>query len=208
MPSTVGILSAAGFLKNPVEALSLGYRVNYIVNPSFEVDASNWVTLAGATLTRVTSESIFGSAALQVDSVGGGGIQTANRVPFLAGQGDYQISAYVKLEEGATEANYFLRYLQYETLEASGTVAAANVGIQSLTVTGNWVRLSGVMPRSATANYFHLRVVTGSTTPGETYYIDSVMVEKSSTLKPYFDGSQGGFWTGTPHGSYSGANPY
>ena len=208
MPSTSGIVSAAGFLKNPAEPKSLGYRVNYISNPSFEVDLSGWITLAGATLTRVTSESFSGGASLQVDSVSGGGIQTEERVPFLGGQGDYYISAYVKLAEGATEANYFLRYLQYETLEAASTVAAANVGIQSLSVTGNWVRLSALMPRNAFANFFHLRVLTGSTTSGDSYFIDSVLVEASSTLKSYFDGSSNGFWTGTPHDSYSGGSPY
>jgi hypothetical protein len=53
-----------------------------------------------------------------------------------------------------------------------------------------------------------IRVVTGSTTAGEIFYVDSVMLEKSTTLKSYFDGGSGGFWSGAANASFSGATPY
>jgi hypothetical protein len=208
MPSTSGIISSAGSLKNPVEAASLGYRVNYISNPSFEVNISGWTSVAGASLQRATSDFNFGSASLQVTNASGSAVQTQDRILFLGGPGDYYISAYVKLAEGNTTANYFLRYLQYETNDSVSTVAAANVGIQSLSYTGQWVRLSALMPKTTNANYVNIRVVTSSTTSGDVFFVDNVMMEKSSTLKPYFDGSYNGFWTGEAHNSFSGGSPY
>jgi hypothetical protein len=208
MPSTVGILSGAGSLKNPAEAIALGYRINYISNPSFEVDASGWGSVGGATLTRVTSESNTGSAALQVTNTSASGFQTTSRIPFLGGQGTYVVSAYIKLGTGATTSNYFLRHLQYESLAASGTVSSGNVGTTSLSDNGNWTRISGTFTRNSVADYFIIRVSTSSTTSGDIYYVDSIMVEKANSVGSYFDGSSGGFWTGASHGSFSGGTPY
>jgi hypothetical protein len=110
------------------------------------------------------------------------------------------------VETGATTANYFIRQLQYENIGGS-TVAAGNIGIQSLSVTGSWVRLTGTISKAATANYLTIRVVTASTTSGDIFYVDDVMVEKGDTAGTYFDGSTG-FWAGTAHDSFSGSTPY
>jgi hypothetical protein len=208
MPSTSGIVSAAGFLKNPAESRALGYRVNYITNPSFEVNTSDWVSLSGSTISRVTSEFNTGSACLQIANESTSGAQVEQRIPFLDGQGVYYFSAYVKLDSGATTANYYLRHIQYESLVSSTTVASGNIGTQSLSPGDGWVRLSGAVTRNPVANYFLFRVVTASTTNTDVFFVDSVMVEKSDSLGSYFDGSEGGFWTGTPHESFSGASPY
>lgn len=207
MPSTVGILSGAGSLKNPAEAISLGYRINYIPNPSFEVDTSGWTSIAGASFSRVTDQSNTGSASIRIVNTSTSAIQS-DLLPFLGGQGVYTISAYIKLDTGATTSNYWLRHLQYESLTSSSTVGAGNIGVTSLSVTGNWVRLSGQFTRVAVADYFRIRVATGSTTSGDVFFADSIMVEKASSVGSYFDGSSGGFWTGSAHGSFSGATPY
>jgi hypothetical protein len=62
--------------------------------------------------------------------------------------------------------------------------------------------------KQGSANFMIIRVVTGSAVAGEIFYVDSVMLEKSTTLNSYFDGSSGGFWAGTAHASFSGATPY
>jgi hypothetical protein len=138
--------------------------------------------------------------------VSGSAAQYAN-LPLVAGSGFYTISVYVKLETGATTANYFIRQLQYENTGGGATVAAGNIGVQNLSVTGNWVRLTGTINKAATANYLNFRVVTASTTSGDIFYVDDVMVEKGNTAGTYFDGDTG-FWAGTPHDSFSGANPF
>jgi hypothetical protein len=211
MPSTIGIVSGAGSLKNPAEPVALGYRVNYITNPSFEVDTTNWVGTASATIARTTSESNTGSASLSVTNVSGSAAQFGNEgsmIPLIAGEGTYYISAYVKLASGNAPANYFLRFLQYAEQSSPSTLAAGNVGTQALEYTGNWVRLSGSFTKNAGANFAIIRVVTGSTTAGDIFYVDSVMLEKSTTLKSYFDGSSNGFWSGAANASFSGGSPY
>jgi len=211
MPLSLGIASAAGSLKNNAEPLALGYRVNWVTNPSFEIDTTNWFSIASATLSRVTTESRDGSASLQVVNASASAVQFGTTagpmIPLIAGQGEYTISAYVKLAAEATTANYFLRYLQYTNI-GGVQVGAANIGIQSLSVTGNWVRLTGTFTKAETANYLIIRVVTNSTTNGDTFFVDSVMVEKGSSAGTYFDGSTNGFWAGEPHASISGASPY
>jgi hypothetical protein len=211
MPLSLGIASGAGFLKNPAEPAALGYRVNYITNPSFEVDTTNWFGFGSATLSRTTGEFNTGSASLSITNSSGSGAQFGNNgtmIPLVGGEGTYYLSAYVKLGVGATEANYFMRALQYEAQDSSSTVAAATIGAQSLSYTGNWVRLSGSFTKNAGANFLIIRVATGSTISGEIFYVDSVMLEKSTTLKSYFDGGSGGFWAGSANASFSGATPY
>jgi hypothetical protein len=211
MPLSLGIASGAGFLKNPAEPAALGYRVNYITNPSFEVGTTGWLSVAGATLSRTTGEFNTGSASLSVTNSSGSAAQfgdTGTMIPLVAGEGTYYLSAYVKLASGNTSANYFLRVLQYENQDSAGTVTAANIGIQSLSYTGNWVRLSGSFTKNGSANFAIIRVVTGSAVAGEIFYVDSIMLEKSTTLNSYFDGSSGGFWAGTANASFSGATPY
>ncbi len=211
MPLTLGIAGAAGFLKNPSEPELLGYRVNYIINPSFEVADTYWGSVGGATLTRTTSEFNTGSACLSVTNVSGSAAQfgpSGARIPLVAGEGIYYLSAYVKLASGNSTSNYFFRVLQYESNTASGTVSAANVGLQTLSYTGGWVRLSAPVTKNPLANYIVIRVATSSTISGEIFYIDSVMLEKSNTLGSYFDGGSNGFWTGVPNDSFSGASPY
>jgi hypothetical protein len=211
MPLSLGIASGAGFLKNPAEPAALGYRVNYITNPSFEVDTTGWLATAGGTIARTTSEFNTGSASLAVTNSSGSSAQFGNSgtmIPLVAGEGTYYLSAYVKLASGNSPANYFIRQLQYEEQDSAGTVSATNIGIQSLSYTGNWVRLGASVTKQSSANFMIIRVVTGSTTSGEVFYVDSVMLEKSNSLGSYFDGSSGGFWSGAANASFSGATPY
>lgn len=211
MPLSLGIASGAGFLKNPAEPAALGYRVNYITNPSFEVDTTNWFGFGSATLARTTGQFNTGSASLSVTNASASGAQFGNNgtmIPLVAGEGTYYLSAYVKLGVGASEAAYSMRALQYEAQDSGSTLATATLGAQSLLYTGNWVRLSGSFVKNAGANFAIIRVSTGSTTAGEIFYVDSVMLEKSDTLKSYFDGGSGGFWSGSANASFSGATPY
>ena len=207
MPLSLGISSGAGFLKNPAEPAALGYRVNYVPNPSFEVNTAGWSSVASATLARTTGEFNTGSASLSVTNVSGSAAQYS-MIPLVAGPGIYYLSAHIKLAAGNSTANYFLRHLQYEETTSTSTVAAGNVALTSLSYTGNWVRIGAAITKNTAANFMTIRVVTSSTVSGEIFYVDSVMLEKSDTLKSYFDGGSGGFWSGSANASFSGATPY
>jgi hypothetical protein len=211
MPLTLGLSSGAGNLKNKAEAISLGYRVNYVSNPTFETNTTGWASVSGATLERVTDEYYTGSASLKVTNTTAnpaaqfGGTNTL--IPFLF-EGVYQISAYVKVGLGNAPANYFLRYLEYEFASGGSTIATGNVGVTQLSYTGDWVRISGSFTKNIIGNYLSVRVVGSLANPNEFFHVDSIMVENSSTLKPYFDGSSNGFWTGSENASFSGGSPY
>jgi hypothetical protein len=205
MPLSLGVASGAGYLKNPAEPFLLGYRTNWVSNPSTEIDTTGWSGVAGATLSRDTVNYRSGVASLKVVNASTSAAQYSN-IPLVAGSGFYTISAYVKLETGATTANYFIRQLQYENIDGP-TVSAGNIGIQNLSVTGNWVRLSGTISKATLGNYLNIRIVTASTTNGDIFYVDDVMVEKGDTAGTYFDGDTG-FWAGNPHDSFSGSTPF
>jgi len=126
----------------------------------------------------------------------------------VAGEGTYYLSAYVKLASGNSPATYSMRILQYEEQDSVSTISAATIGSQALSYTGNWVRLDSSFTKSLSASFAIIRVFTGSTVAGEIFYVDSVMLEKSTTLKSYFDGGSNGFWAGSANASFSGATPY
>jgi hypothetical protein len=146
-----------------------------------------------------------GAASLKVINTSSSAAQYSN-IPLIAGAGSYTISVYVKLGAGTSTANYFLRQLQYENI-GGPTVSTSNLGTQSLSGGGDWVRLTGTFTKAVSANYLNIRIVTNSTTNGDIFYLDDVLVEKSNAAGLYFDGDSG-FWSGTPHGSISGGTPY
>jgi hypothetical protein len=86
MPLSIGIASAAGSLKNPAEPLALGYRVNWVENPSFEVDTTGWSSVAGATISRDTVEYRTGVASLKIINTSASAAQYSN-IPLVAGSG-------------------------------------------------------------------------------------------------------------------------
>jgi len=205
MPSTLGIVGGAGSLKDTTQPRLLGYKVNYIENPSFEFDTGNWSGVASATFERVTTDSVNGSACLKVFNVSGSAVAHSS-VP-LETEGTYFVSAWIKQQEGNTTATNFIRYIQTETLGGS-SVQAANIGIVTPTI-GEWTRVSGSFVKNASANYVTIRVVTGSTSDTDVFFVDSVMLQKTDVLEDYFDGdSEKCFWAQTPHNSFSGKSPY
>jgi hypothetical protein len=208
MPVNVGCIGAAGSLKDVSKPKELGYRVNYIKNPTFEVSTSDWTSFAGTTLERVTSEFNTGSASLKVTNTSGGGVQNVTRIPFFSTDDVWYLSAYIKLDSLASNATYYLRHLQYQTEVSSAAIASGNIGVTSLTAADGWVRLSGSFTKSPSANFFVMRVVTTSSFNTDVFYVDSAMAEYSSSLGTYFDGSYNGFWSGTANDSASGASQY
>jgi len=209
MPVNVGSIAGAGYLKNPEEAPRLGYRINYIKNPSFNVDIADWTSFNGTTLERTTDEFYVGSSCLKVTNTSGGGVQTLDRIPFIESTDEWTVSAYVKLDPLNDNATYYLRHLQYTAINSLAAISSGNIGIESLTGADGWVRLSGSFTRTSGANFFALRIVTTSASNTDIFFVvDGVMAERVSTLGTYFDGSSNGFWTGTPNLSYSGATPY
>lgn len=206
MPINVGCIGAAGSLKDNTKPRELGYRVNYINNPTFEVNVADWSPFAGTTLERSTSVSYIGGSSLKVTNTSGGGVQNTIRIPFISIDDVWHISVYIKLESTNTTATYYLRHLQYATETSSAAIASGNIGVVSVSPGDGWVRLSGSFTKTSGANFFVMRVATTSSSNTDVFYVDNALAEYSPDLKDYFDGSYNGFWAGTAHNSRSGAD--
>lgn len=180
-------------------------RVNLITNPSFETNTTGWSAVTGnCTFTRSTSDSRFGSSCANLvfntSSVAGDGIQTlVPRVSVTSGF-PYTFSAYLKVDSGATYSyDVVIAWLNAAGADISYSATAANV-----TAGSGWNRISasGTAPVLAVSARFAVRRLTGMGT-ASTLKVDGIMFEQSSTVGAYFDGSFGGFWTGTAHASTS-----
>jgi YHYH protein/Carbohydrate binding domain len=212
MPILPGIAHSAGSLKDKTSASSLGYRTNSVFNPSFETDTTGWVAYNGSTVSRDTAQKYVGSASLKVvnNSASGAEYGTVTRIPLSGGQGTkFTVSCYVRLDSAATTANYFIRYLTYETSTSTISQGSGLLGGTNLAYSGNWVRLSGTFAKSSLGNYMNIRIYTDSSTPGDIFWIDGVMVERSYYTNNYYDGNTtGGFWQATTDNSASATTNY
>lgn len=166
---------------------------NLATNPSFETDTAGWKTYL-CTISRDTTEFRSGVASLKVVTSGAGGPSLTTPVPEIPGMVHTQ-SMWVKAPSGQS---MFIQMLQYNS--GNTNVSTTTVGF---TGTGEWQRVSVSAALAATAV---------KTTPyvyadvsGVTFWIDDVLIERSTTLNPYYEGT-GDFayvWSGTANASAS-----
>lgn len=176
-----------------------GIYTNLITNPSIEVDTTGWATsgtdiVAGATMTRVTSQHFSGVAALQVVTTAvamSQGVNATLEGSFSAGA---QITASVYLK-GAVGG---------ETLQIGLVNSPLSEGTNdNITITNAWARYTVTFTPTVpwAAAVIAIRTQTAAV---RTFYVDAAMAEVSATANPYFDGSLPGYsFTGTEHASSS-----
>jgi hypothetical protein len=209
MPTTLAsgeeltVLMELGF---PIYRFALGdystkvTRTNLIANPSFETNTTSWAAIAtsgAATVWRITSDAYVGSACLRVTK-GTGRTETYEETATstVSAGLSYTISGYMKVPTGNETMTAGARALFFTN--ANVIVGGFNVGATiSLTDTSGWQRVSVTATAPATAGY--VRVYFGQTsggTAGQTFLVDGVLVEQTSSLRPYFDGSYDAGWSG------------
>lgn len=184
-------------------------RRNLCRNPSFEVNTTEWTGNAG-TLARVAvSPAADGGFAGQLTNTGVAGSHT---LTYQSGAGTYGIPC----EPGQTwSASVFARLV-------SGTGANAKISLRWMTSGGvqvgslvdsalrtldtsafdesDRIWVSGSAP--ATAAF--LQVVVDNPNASAVWQVDGGLIELSSRLGRYFDGSsEGGSWVGTAENSES-----
>jgi hypothetical protein len=206
-------------------------RVNLCPNPSFEVNTDGWAAgitgttaTTGVSITRYTGTAvtpISGSAALQVSLTStapafanAGYTGTSPAVLVISGS-VYTFSAHVYLATGATGAFdiYVDFYDRTGAILAHTALDGTDGTDTTVSTTSGWVRVSTTA--QAPNNSYSAKVyVRRTTNVGATivYYIDGVLVENSSALNYYFDGSFDGqsyendrdsMWQDTAHYSPS-----
>lgn len=187
-------------------------RTNRVTNPSFETNTTSWASFAGGgTLTRVTSDFVYGLACLKYDmvAVGNGAVftsATGQAVPALT-----SLTASVSFK-GTAGQSFECQML------GTNTDASVFGGVTSFVATGAWQRVENTVavPAGKTGDVVKLLVYkrsgVGANTPGaDTFYLDGAQIEIATAATAYFDGDLGGYWTGTAHASNSisgGELPY
>ena len=188
-------------------------RTNLIPNPSFEVDTTGWLASSGS-LARVTTDALYGTASAQItftNPTAGQGLSNntgSNRMPITGGQ-TYTASAYIKVPAGNPAVTLDADIFYWDAVGAGGNVVNSIDGSNfTISSTDGWVRISATGTAAANATHATVRFGYGINQTGTfVYLLDGAMLEQSSILGDYFDGSTtiplGTAWTGTPNASTS-----
>ena len=178
-------------------------KVNYIKNPSFEVDSSTWTT-TGATFTRdaaVPSEGYSGDYSGKFVVATTGSIKTNYNIPITSGK-YYTLSFSVASSNSSAVTGVIEFYDVEDTLlETYETEVAITESFSRATFTA-------LTDSGSTVSYAKIKIAFND---AGTYYIDLVQFEKSHVATEYSDGSlpseYGAVWEGTAHASYSHLYP-
>lgn len=167
-------------------------RTNLIANPSFETDTTGWFA-NGSTNTRVAGTWGTGSWVYQVVATGtglSGAYSSYASFSVSAGQ-TFTASFYAKSISGT------LRTLQIGIawFNAGGSQISTSTATQVLSTNSQRWSVTGTAPALATSALV-TAYTTSTGTAGDTWQIDSCLVEQASSALPYFDGTYADTYTG------------
>lgn len=190
-------------------------RQNLIPNPSFETNTTGW-NANGSTNTRVAGTWGTGSWVYQIVATGTGLSGTFSdfaSFPVTEGQ-PYTASCSVRSVSGT------LRQVQIglNWYNGAGTSISASTSTSTLTTSSQRISVTGTAPVGAVHALVSVYGL-GTGTVGDTWQLDSVLVEAGSALRSYFDGTSteqdyNGFtlntqaWAGTANASTSTTSWY
>jgi hypothetical protein len=173
-------------------------RTNLCTNPSFEVNTTGWSVFLGATIARTTLITpIDGLSTGQATWPTATVSNTAVGYPTAVTNGQtYTFSVYAYVPLGNPRV---------QVAELSGL--GSSVSFVRRDTTGfndGWVRLDYTLTAAATTTYTFIVRTFDASTAGQVAFIDAAMVENTTLgVGSYFDGSNGGAWTGTADASTS-----
>jgi hypothetical protein len=171
-------------------------KTNYIENPSFEDNDSNWV-ITGATFSQdasVPADGFSGSYSGKFVAAGNWSLVCDSQIPVDPGT-YFTVSGYVK------SSNMASIDIAIDIYDADDNYLTTYSDAQA--VTSSWTRgsISGLIGSDSIASY---AIVTISGTAG-TVYLDMIQAEDAYQATDYFDGSMpsqfGAVWAGAPHAS-------
>jgi hypothetical protein len=198
--STTAYSPAAG-RTYPMAYAGAGAAVrNLVLNPSTEETFTTETTNFGSnnTRSRVSTESWIGSYSTQhaISAASSQGGTSWHTEPVAAGQ-LVRFGVYVKIPVTGVAALELWWRNQTTTLGTTSVLAQA--------APGGWARVSGsfTVPAGQTVDRVSA-VATSSAAGGVTWWADAAMAHVGgAALAPYFDGTWGGTWEGTPNASVS-----
>jgi hypothetical protein len=184
-------------------------RTNLVLNPSFEVDTTDWQAFnSAASISRNASLGDSGSASLSIVTVTAFQPSMAHQVAFMPATDGVTYATSCRIYAAATSRTCSIVIDWY----TSGDVLITSTTVESKASTvGAWVTYSGTAVAPATTAKAKVRLTFNSNAVGQTHHYDSVLFEEASSVGTYFDGStsdSGSWdyeWTGTAHNSTSTA---
>jgi hypothetical protein len=181
-------------------------RINFLNNPSIEIDTAHWATITRTTLSRTTAQARPGGvASLRMETYGVDPIGVVYDQLSVSAGLDYVFSGYIR---AATVAKTFTLTLRWTS--PGGYIGSPVVGTPVADVNSSWTRLdvADTAPTGATAVELYLDT-TANVSPGELHYLDDAMFEQATVVDTYFDGTfvdtstEIYSWDGTPYDSDS-----
>jgi hypothetical protein len=160
-------------------------RTNLVTNPSFEVDTNGW---SGAqSLSRSTAFQLYGAASLAITMASTTDNNIAVVTPTVT-VGMHCLSAYFYIPAGSALAG---RTVTWSIEGGTATTTTPSVSSLGTLVAGSWVRASLIRNVTAAGTMVSVARISGSlaSAVGLLVYTDGALVEQSSTLNPYFDGT-------------------
>lgn len=181
-------------------------RTNRVTNPSLETITLPWAggTGANTTVARSTTQAHTGTYSLRATRTTSTGLMVVYGPGVTVTPGlDYTVSLYVRADTVGRNCSLYVKF--YDTVGnlLGSASSAGNDG------TGSWARFSVTATAPSGAVALALEMAWASVPVGEHHYLDACLIEQSTTLGSYFDGSTtdtGAFtydWLGTAGQSQS-----
>lgn len=163
---------------------------NLLVNPSFEINTTEWATdyPAATTLTR-TAGALYGDYYLAVTATG---------------TGNFYSPAVTVTNSTAYAVSFWYRTPSAIMVHAHEYGNSTNYGTATLPTATTWTRYTILMTTPASSSTM-IRLIFSNLGAGESIDIDGVQVEQKNYASPYCDGSlgTGHSWSGMAHASTS-----
>lgn len=182
---------------------STATRTNLVTNPSFETNTTGWSgapsTYTAAAIARSSVRSYLGSWSLATTwptgSAGASALQWT-AAGLTIGQ-KYAFSVWAYVPAGSPRVR---------VADLFGTMTGfAASRLDTTGTTDGWVRLGFVATATAASHFFGL-VTQDAAVSGQCVFADAALLELvtgTQGVGAYFDGANGGSWTGTAHASTS-----
>lgn len=148
----------------------------------------------GTTLSLDSSQAAHGAGALKVAMDGGSTFQSVSvnlpAASFTPG-GVYTVSAYLR---GSPSQSPALRFFWEGNDLIAGNHAIGSTSLVATPTSGGWTRyaVTATMPNPITYTYIGIRLDSGGTAQGITFWLDELQIEAGAAASPWVLGSGGG----------------
>lgn len=177
-------------------------RINMVVNPGFEVDATSGWGYLGTSATAVDSSNVYPTS-----SVGSGAANSTNSAKLTSSGSSifmtaasiavtpntaYSLSAYFKSSVAISTTMAVVWKNSSGTTVRTDTATAFTLSTSAFT-RGSMIPTATAMVSPSTAAYATINFTFGTSASGQVVYVDSVLFEASTSSNAYFDGNTGYF---------------